>query len=178
MDTPEGDVYAIQSGTMEPLPVYVEEEPALSGLQALIAALPPPPSYPLDPLDRDTVGAFLESQTTAQPGPKSAGPPEPIMEYPRLACGQQVNEVMRIQQAIVTGFFDAISKSQEEAIALFINNNLVTANTTNERKKTPLLAAIATKNVAIVQELLNFGADPNAFGVLVLKHPLPAYIIS
>jgi Ankyrin repeat len=166
MDTPEGDVFAIQSGAMEPLPLYVEEETALSRLQALVAALPHPSSH-LHPLDPDTVNAFIESQTMVQPGTKSTGPPEPIMEYPGSAFQQPINEVMRIRQAIVTGFFDAISKGQGETIELFINRNLVTANTTNEWKKTPLLAAVAAKNVRIVQELLDFGADVNAFGVQV-----------
>jgi hypothetical protein len=31
-------------------------------------------------------------------------------------------------------------------------------------KETPLLAAVTTKNLGVVQELLEFGADPNAFG--------------
>jgi hypothetical protein len=167
MDTPEADVFAIQSGAMEPLPVYIEEETPLTDLQALIGSLKHPRTRS-SPLDRDTVNAFIESQTMIQPGMKATGPPEPIMEYPGGRLYESpANEVMRIQQAIVIGLFDAISKGQEKAIAMLINNNLVTANTTNALKKTPLLAAIATKNVRVVEELLDFGAEVNAFGVEV-----------
>lgn len=164
MDSPEGDVFAIQSGTMEPLPLYVEQESELSGLQALIAALP---TSRLHPLDRDVLNTFVESQAQVQAGPKKAGAPEPIKEYPGEPYRKSTDELMAVRQAIVTGFFDAISKGQDEAIALFINNNLVTANTTIWSGTTPLLAAVATKDVGIVQELLDFGADPNAFGVEV-----------
>jgi hypothetical protein len=169
MDTPEGDVFAIQSGTMEPLPLYVEQESELSGLQALIAALPI--SSPVHALDRATMNAFIESQAQVEAGPKKAGAPEPIMEYPGLLYQGPTDELLRVRQAIVTGFFNAISEGQEDAIALFINNNLVTANTTNARRKTPLLAAVETKNMRIVQELLDFGADPHAFGVVVCRYP-------
>ncbi len=175
MDTPEGDATAIQAGTIEPLPLYVEEETALSRLQAFVAAALPPPTSHEPPLDRHTVNAFIESQITVQA--KNAGPPEPIMEYPGGAYARPINEVMRIRQAVVRGFFEAISKGHEEAIALFINKNLVTANTTNEWKKTPLLAAVATRNVRIVQELLDFGADVNAFGVEVF-HAANVYLSS
>jgi hypothetical protein len=168
MDTPEGDVFAIQSGSMEPLPLYVEQESELTDLQALVAALST--SSILYPLDRDIVNAFVESQAQVEAGPKKAGAPEPIMEYPVAQIRQPHDELLRVRQAIVTGLFDAISKGQYEAIALFINNNLVTANTTNERGKTPLLAAVATKNLQIVQELLDFGADPDGFGIEVYRH--------
>jgi hypothetical protein len=165
MDTPEGDVFAIQSGAMEPLPLYVEQESELSGLQAFIAALPVPSR--LYPLDRDIVNAFIESQTQVEAGPKKAGAPDPIMEYPVVPPRQLPDELTRVQQVIVIGFFDAVSKGQDKAISLFINNNLVTANTTSVWGETPLLAAVATKNVRIVQQLLDFGADPNAFSVNV-----------
>lgn len=125
MDTPEGDVFAIQSGAIEPLPLYVEQETELSSLQALIVALPTIPAR--CPLDRGTVNAFIESQTQGEAGPKGARAPEPIMEYPGILYQEPTNELLRVRQAIVTGFFEAISKKQQEVIALFINNNLVTA---------------------------------------------------
>jgi hypothetical protein len=167
MDTPESDVFAIQSGTMEPLPLYVEHESELSGLQALVARLSV--LLPLYPLNRDTVNAFIESQTNVETGPKKARAPDPIMEYPVPAHRQLPDEEMRVRQAVVMGFYDAIFKGQDETIALFIKNNLVSANTTSAWGETPLLAAVATKNVKIVQQLLEFGADPNAFGVEVFQ---------
>jgi ankyrin repeat protein len=62
--------------------------------------------------------------------------------------------------------FYAITRQDSEAIALLIQNNLVTANTTSGAGRTPLLEAISTKNIPTVKELLDFGADPNAFGVV------------
>lgn len=176
MDTPEGDVFAIQSGAIESLPAYVEEETALTSLQAFIGTLPPSSSH-LHPLDQATINAFIESQTVVQPGTKSNGPPEPIMDYPSHADINPTDEVMRIREAIVTGFFDAISKGRRDVIAMFINNNLVSVETTNMFKKTPLLAAIDAKNVQIVQWLIGFGADVNAFGVEVCMYPTSPSLI-
>jgi ankyrin repeat protein len=173
MDTPEGDVFAIQSGAMEPLPLYVEQETELSGVEAIIAVLPLSSYW--HALDQNTVKAFIESQAQVETGPKKTGAPEPIMKYPGIPYQAPTDELMPVRQAIVAGFFDSISRGREETVALFINNNLVTANTTNAKGKTPLLAAVATKNVRMVQQLLDFGADPNAFGVEVFTRP--AYLL-
>jgi hypothetical protein len=167
MDIPKGDVFAIQSGTMEPLPLYVEQESELSHLQALIAALPVPSPQP--PLDRSTVDTFVESQTQFKAGPKNAKGPEPIMEYP--AYRELPDDLTRVRQAIVVRFFNAIIRGEDGLIARFINNNLVTANTKRVFGETALLVAVATKNVRIVQQLLEFGADPNAFSIQVFTRP-------
>ncbi|KAF2501594.1 ankyrin, partial [Lophium mytilinum] len=65
---------------------------------------------------------------------------------------------------IVNSFFSAITSKKDEAVAMMIESNLVTANTTSIRGETPLLAAVRVGNVRMVQELLDFEADVDAFG--------------
>jgi hypothetical protein len=74
-------------------------------------------------------------------------------------------ELTRIQQDVVRSFFAAISTKKDEVVAMMIENNLVTANTTDRFGQTPLLAAVAAGNVRMVQELVDFGAEVDGFGV-------------
>jgi Ankyrin repeat len=163
MSTLEGDVSAIQSGIMEPLPTYAKQEDEQSGLQHLLASLC---SY--HGVDQDTMKDMLESQGQAQAAATKAGAPKPIHQFPTVLLGQRPDKVTQVRQTIVRGFFEAISNEQDEVIALFINKGLVTPNTTAEDGKTPLLAAVATRNIRIVKELLDFGAEPDAWGVEVI----------
>lgn len=78
-------------------------------------------------------------------------------------------EAARKKANVVRGFFNGIKFENSEAIDLFISRGLVTANTIDEDGRTPLLAAVATKNVKIVQQLLDAGAEPDAFGVTVSR---------
>jgi hypothetical protein len=64
---------------------------------------------------------------------------------------------------VIRNYFLAIERGQEDVIALLIENQLVTANT-KMSEMTPLLFAISKRNVRVVQQLLNLGADPNEFG--------------
>jgi ankyrin repeat protein len=93
---------------------------------------------------------------------QKAEPPKPIEEFPIMG----VDLLTRVKQHIVVELFQAIRREDSETVALLIQNNLVTANT-SESGRTPLLEAISTKVVHLVKELLEFGADPNAFGIVV-----------
>jgi ankyrin repeat protein len=67
---------------------------------------------------------------------------------------------------IVKSFFSAITSKSDEIVALPIENNLITANTKNGHGVTPLLAAVGVgRNVRMVQELLDFGAEVDGWGV-------------
>lgn len=76
--------------------------------------------------------------------------------------------------------FSAIEKGHQDVIALLIEHGLVTANTkaqgTKPEEETPLLKAVASRNVQIVQLLLSLGAAPDEFGYVVrLNFRLPWY---
>lgn len=62
--------------------------------------------------------------------------------------------------------FRAIDEGNQEYIARLISDGAVTANT-KFRNETPLLRAVKKKNVQIVQQLLEAGADVNEFGWVV-----------
>ena len=91
---------------------------------------------------------------------------KPIDRYPE----SRDDSLAVIRQIVVRGFFRAIEREQQDAITLFIDRKLVTANTTNAGK-TPLLAAVATRNVGVVKQLLDYGARPDDFGVEVSYDP-------
>ncbi|KAL2072866.1 hypothetical protein VTL71DRAFT_12209 [Oculimacula yallundae] len=62
-----------------------------------------------------------------------------------------------------TRLFAAIDQGNQERIGQLIAEGNVTANTRRD-EETPLLRAVKTKNVQIVQQLLDTGAEPDAFG--------------
>jgi hypothetical protein len=76
------------------------------------------------------------------------------------------------REYIIGRYFSAIIESQKDVIALLIDSHLVTTNTrmvnkTRKTSTTPLLMAVSKRNVQIVQQLLELGADPNEFSCLV-----------
>jgi ankyrin repeat protein len=163
------DVAAVDSGTMEPLPVYAEQDGPRSVFDIIFARMAAHVRYPDDEV---ILQSFIESQKApAYNTPKKAEAPKPIDHYPP-GSKPHTDTLTRVKQEIVEELFSSVSREDSEAIALLIQNNLVTANTTSEAGRTPLLEAIATKNIAIVKELLDFGADVNAFGVVVCLYSL------
>jgi len=74
---------------------------------------------------------------------------------------------------IIPHYFLAIENGQEDVVTFLIENDFVTANTLMFNLTpytTPLLKAISTSNVRMVQLLLELGANPNEFGCVVC-HP-------
>ncbi|KAL8713712.1 MAG: hypothetical protein Q9220_002238 [cf. Caloplaca sp. 1 TL-2023] len=69
-----------------------------------------------------------------------------------------------IQQDVISSFFAAIEQRQSEVVAMMIESGSVTANTLDPIGRTPLIAATAAGNVRMVQELVDFDADVDAFG--------------
>ncbi|KAF2815265.1 ankyrin [Mytilinidion resinicola] len=88
----------------------------------------------------------------------------PITAYPTAMRHGHEADQSNICRDIVNSFFSAITSKKDEAVAMMIESNLVTANTTSIRGETPLLAAVRVENIRMVQELLDFDADVNAFG--------------
>jgi hypothetical protein len=74
-----------------------------------------------------------------------------------------------------SSLFSAIAQGKEDVIAFLIENDIVTPNTKRvgglmfgeETEDTPLLQAIIKKNVRVVQQLLDLGADKDVLGSAV-----------
>ena len=117
--------------------------------------------------------SFVESQKApAYDGPDKSNSREPIDHYPVVESGVIADGLTLVKQQIVKELFNAIKREDHQAIALLIQHNLVTANTTSHIGQTPLLEAVLTKNIAIVKGFLDLGADCNKFGVVVSHHLL------
>ena len=150
----------VDPSPIEPLPDYVQDQLPQSPYDAVVTRIAISTG---DPDARATLESFIENQKApAYSGSQEAEAPKPIEEYP---VGTE--PLTRVKQGIVLELFRAISTEDSETIALLIQNNLVTANTRSQGGKLPLLEAISTKIIHIVKELLELGADPNAFGVVV-----------
>lgn len=167
MDTPEADISAIQSGRVPPLPAYHEHDTGHNDIQPLISTVDPsdtrhlPPSY-----DKDITDSKHQHEDLSDPDQNTTF----FINDDTSAEILEVSEQAAIDQAkrdTISGFFQAIEDQQDDGIALFLSRNLVTANTTNQYGMTPLLAAVTTKNIRIVQQLLDAGAEPDAFGIAV-----------
>jgi len=150
----------VDSNPFEPLPSYDQNQLPQSPFDAVLTRIA---ISTRDPDARVTLERFIESQKApAYSGSQQAEAPKPIEEYP---IGTEL--LTRVKQQIVMELFCAIRREDSESISLLIQNNLVSANTRNEAGLTPLLEAISTKITHLVKELLDFGADPNAFAVVV-----------
>jgi hypothetical protein len=149
---------------IEPLPDYVQDQLPQSTFDAVVTRIAIATSRTTrEPDARVILESFIESQKApAYEGSQKAEAPKPIEEYP-----EGTEPLTRVKQQIVVELFLAITREDSETIAVLIQNNLVTANTRSETGRTPLLVAISTKIIHLVKELLDFGADPNAFGVMV-----------
>jgi len=145
---------------IEPLPDYVQNQPPQSTFDAVVTRIA---IATREPDARAILESFIESQKApAYEGSQKTEAPKPIGEYPK-----GTDPLTRVKQQIVRELFLAILREDSETIAVLIQNNLVTANTRSEGGRMPLLEAISTKIIHLVKELLDFGADPNAFGVVV-----------
>ncbi|PGH23693.1 hypothetical protein AJ80_02299 [Polytolypa hystricis UAMH7299] len=82
--------------------------------------------------------------------------------YPR----SEMDELEFLARRLADAFFNAIRNGQSEIISWLLRNEMVTVDVVDERGRTPLLAAVAAKRTKVVQELLEFGAPPDEFGIV------------
>lgn len=153
----------------EPLPIYKINDAGHDSLQNALASIL---SFGRGGtvLDLETLHKVTESQERVAANAKEADEILPVLYYPMVRGNPFAasDGVTRAKQTIVNAFFNAIDQSKSDAVALFIDNHLVVANTTDLRGRTPLLAAVSTGHIRMVQELIDFGADADAFGVEVI----------
>jgi len=99
----------------------------------------------------------------------------PITKYPNSRqIYDQSSRVLipyRRRRLLVNTFFHAIKTKNDEIVALFIDSGVVTTGTTDEYERTPLLAAVDAGNVRTFQQLMDYGADVNAFSVRPVLPP-------
>lgn len=142
----------------DPLPLYVQDQVPQDPFDALLIRISAPISTAYPNAHEILVA---ESQAPAYSGPEKSKSREPIDKYPLGSI---------LKQQIVKELFSSIWREDTQAVALLIQHNLVTPNTTGQRGQTPLLEAILTKSIPMVKEVLRLGADCNKFGVVVSNH--------
>jgi hypothetical protein len=117
---------------------------------------------------RDRVGRLAEEVRQDEIG-------FPITEYPNDHWFYNQPPRARLpyhrRRLLVRMFFHAILSKNDEIVALLIEMGLMTPETTDEHKRTPLLAAVDAGNVRTVQQLMDFGADVNALAVRPVLPP-------
>ena len=66
-------------------------------------------------------------------------------------------------RGLVRTFFEAIQNKNSELVAIMIDQGIVTAETRSDGDEAPLFVAIEQGNLRMVQQLVIFGANVNAF---------------
>ena len=84
-------------------------------------------------------------------------------EFKDLKSPEEI-KACKQNKKLVCAFFEAVEKKESKVVEMLIEQKYVTANTKNHRCTTALLIAVDAGNVSMVQELLDFGADVNAYG--------------
>ncbi|KAK7408427.1 hypothetical protein QQX98_009412 [Neonectria punicea] len=74
------------------------------------------------------------------------------------------DEASHVARDIVSAFFNAIDVGHDDVVRDFVSRGLVSPDTTNERKETPLLAAVRAGKTPMVSTLVALGAIVDAFG--------------
>ncbi|OCK84556.1 hypothetical protein K432DRAFT_378487 [Lepidopterella palustris CBS 459.81] len=161
--SPSNTPYVPRRTYPDGLPTYTATEPADSGLQSILNRLYDEAASSASPEDAEEHGIpALPSDL-----PILADPSPDVLTYRNYMLDPRT----RLRRDIVDSFFASITSKKDEAVAMLIDQGLVTPNTTDSSGRTPLLAAVQAGNVRMVQELLDFGADINGYGsVLQSSH--------
>lgn len=131
-----------------------------------------PPIYPTDgSLTDDINGLRHRSNGVNQDtNPQSSEDVVMSLSQPRnhnlrvhLYDEQKQTYLTRDEEAVVTALFSAIEQGQDDMINALISNNLVDIGTLDVIGRTPLVAAVESAHIVIVQQLMDFGADVNAW---------------
>jgi hypothetical protein len=133
----------------EPVPLYVEAE--LSNLERMVLARQDSGASPPQNIsDLETWRQYLEIY-----------PPSTTPWEERDANENAIAE---------SSLFASIDMGNEDMIVFLMENDIVTPNTKlTSTEETPLLRAVTQKNVLVVKQLLDLGAEKDAFGSVVSR---------
>jgi hypothetical protein len=105
--------------------------------------------------------------------------PLPIISYPQsdlsgrtLLNNTTPDPIIKHRQEVVDAYFEAIKTRKDEVVAALIESGVVSPETTGAYGRTPLLAAIEAGHIRTVQQLMDFDADVNSFGIVSGLGPL------
>jgi hypothetical protein len=105
--------------------------------------------------------------------------PLPITSYPQIELSRRTliynitpDPIIKHRQEVVDAYFEAIKTRKDEVVAALIESGVVSPETTSADGRTPLLAAIEAGHIRTVQQLMDFNADVNSFGIVSGLDPL------
>ncbi|ODH49096.1 hypothetical protein GX48_04821 [Paracoccidioides brasiliensis] len=156
---------------VDQLPLYVENE----------NDLPPYVEQEIEQEDENKVQTFLKGFLKSTDGPEI----DPVIvkdllpdEYQRLSkiilsdahnfvfvSDLTIDELSFIAVAIVRLLFSSIYLGKNETMSWLLSENLITANTVNLDGMSPLLAAVKIRSTRAIQELIDFGAEPDQYAI-------------
>ena len=156
-----------------PLPAYIKHEGGQSSISILLSF------WSADPVGRSMYPNLSSIVVVEERSRLTSEGILPIRFSPPRDHSSQQERIATIgyQRFIVSSFYDAITRKLDDVTISFIDNGLVTANTTSRDGGTPLVAAVAAESVRIVQELIRLGADCNAFGNQVIQLAAPPAVV-
>ncbi|KAF2029677.1 hypothetical protein EK21DRAFT_89613 [Setomelanomma holmii] len=99
----------------------------------------------------------------------------PLTSFPPFTYNvdPQVNERIIFCRRMIEMYFEAIKKADMHIIAAVLELGLVTPETTNSARLTPMLAAVESGKAAVMRLLIDSGADIDAYGVVATSYKDP-----
>ncbi|KAL9610712.1 MAG: hypothetical protein Q9167_004604 [Letrouitia subvulpina] len=88
----------------------------------------------------------------------------PVTRFPTGDYSRRLPRAVQTEQDLVRTFFDAVESKQADIVVTMIESRFVTPHTVDKRGQTALIAATAAEDVRMVQALVDFGAEVDAWG--------------
>lgn len=118
---------------------------------------------PLYSVDGPSIDVFMQN-LAATLGSKDDGT-LPILTWPPATNAPGESEMSYRQRRAILTYFDAITTANLELVTAFLDAGIVTAETTNQTGKTPLLAAVEAGKISSIKHMLQYGANINKYAI-------------
>lgn len=159
----------VPSNKIQPAPAYTEQPDPVAELYNF-TFLYQNLEQPKAEMDLQAWKTFSEQYAKIEDKP--SGTSNPVKKLGTVA--EQNREQLQIDKKdrrIVTRFFLSIEAGHQDVIEFVINQGIVTPNTPSFTGGTPLLLAVKLKNIAVLRQLIDLGADVDMFGKIVSLSP-------